>query len=176
MLSAGDTAPTFTARPIFGEPITVPDAARRPLVLSFTGSLASPFSRRWLAAFQDHFADFDRRGVRVAAIARCAVADAQDFVPRYHLLFPLAAEPDGAVAEQYAVGTDRALLGSLRGGLFGELRGALSYGVGFGRGSLRTLPAAFYIDGDGTIQAALYSRSIAGAPDIEALLQCAPGS
>lgn len=176
MLNEGDNAPAFSIRPIFGEPTTIPDGARRPLVLTFTGSLASPFSRRWLAAFQDRFADFDRRGVRVAAIARCAVPDAQDFVPRYHLLYPLAADPDGTIAEQYGVRSDRMLIGSLRSGLLSEARSALSYGVGLGRGSLRTLPAAFYIDGDNTIRAALYSPSIAGAPDIEALLQCAPRS
>jgi len=169
MLAQGDAAPNFSVRPIFGVPISAPPP--QPCVLSFVGSLASPYNRRWLAAFQDNHADFDRRGVMVAAVAHCGVRSAQDFVPRYHLLYPLAADPDGAIADLYGVGRDRWLLASLPGVV--RSRGALAHGVGWGEGSVRRLPAVFYIDTDGTLRAVQYGRSIADTPDIEALLRCA---
>lgn len=175
MLNEGDNAPAFSARPIFGAPIVIPGADPRPLVLAFVGSLASPFTRRWLSMLQERFADFDRSGARVAAIARADEIAAQDFVPRFHLLFPLAVDPDGDIAAQYGVGVDRMLLGSLRHGLLGELRGALGHGVGWGRGSIRTLPAAFVIRGS-TIESVGYSKSISDTPDMEALIRCAAPS
>ena len=177
MLNEGDGAPAFSIRPIFGHQICVPaEETAGLLVLTFVGSLASPFTRRWLAAFQDQFADFDRVGARVAAVAACAVEDAQDFVPRYHLLYPLAAEPEGTIAAQYAVQQDRMLLRSLRGGLLQNTRSALSFGVGWGGGSIRTLPAAFVIAPAGDVRWSQYANSIADVPDIEGLLQCVSSS
>lgn len=177
MLNEGDGAPAFSIRPIFGYEICVPaEESAGLLVLTFVGSLASPFTRRWLFALQDHFADFDRVGARVAAVAACAVADAQDFVPRYHLLYPLAAEPTGAIAERYAVQRDRTLLRSIRRGLLQNARSALAYGVGWGSGSVRTLPAVFVIDPAGDVRWCQYAQSISDVPDIEALLLCVSSS
>lgn len=173
MLNEGDGAPAFSIRPIFGQQICVPAGETTGLlVLTFVGSLASPFTRRWLAAFQDQFADFDRVGARVAAVATCSIEDAQDFVPRYHLLYPLAAQPDGAIAERYAVQRDRMLLRSLCGGLLQNARSALSFGVGWGAGSIRTLPAVFVVGPAGDVRWCQYANSIADVPDIEGLLQC----
>lgn len=173
MIHEGDRAPTFNIRPIFGTPISPSkDVVGGPLVLTFVGSLASPFVRRWLSAFQDNHAEFDRLGAQVAAVATCGVTEAQDFVPRYHLLFPLAADPEGGIAAAYGVKTDRILLKSLRNGLLQDLRGAMAFGVGWGQGAVRQMPAVFVLDRNGTVKLTQYAAGIADVPDIQALVQC----
>ena len=53
MLQAGENAPPFTARPIFGHSIAVPDGlSSQPLVLCFLPILGSPYARRTLATLQ----------------------------------------------------------------------------------------------------------------------------
>jgi len=175
MLQAGDSAPSFTARPIFGNSIAVPSGlASEPLVLCFLPILGSPYARRTLSTLQERFADFDRKGIQIAAIAPARLSDAQDFVPRYHLLFPLVADEDGHLGELYKLREDRYFLSTVRSALKGgaSLKG-MKFGIGWLRGPLRQLGAQFVLDKHGTIQYVNYPRSLTEDVNIEDLLACA---
>ena len=115
MLKEGDTAPAFSARPIFGYPVEIPQGLTDgPIVLCFVPFLGSPFARRTLAMLQERYADFDRRGIRIVAITQTDLTAARDFVPRFHLLYPLITDPDGTLQSLFAIQEDRYMLSSLR--------------------------------------------------------------
>lgn len=176
MLKVGDAAPAFSARPIFGYPVEIPKGLESgPVVLCFVPFLGSPFARRTLALLQERFADFDRRGIRIVAITQTELTAARDFVPRYHLLYPLITDPEGSIQELFDIQTDRYLLSSVRSllGGGGGGGGLMDFGVGWFNGPVRQLGAEFVLDRSGTVQFAHYATGIADVPDLDALLQCA---
>jgi peroxiredoxin len=176
MLEKGDAAPGFSARPIFGYPVEIPQGLTDgPIVLCFVPYLGSPFARRTLATLQERFADFDRRGIRLVAVTQTELEAARDFVPRFHLLYPLITDPDGALQALYDIQEDRYMLSSLRSMVSGGSgsRGAFQFGVGWFNGPLRQLGAEFVLDRSGTIQMAHYANGVTDSPDLDALLQCA---
>jgi peroxiredoxin len=176
MLKEGDPAPAFSARPIFGYPVEIPESLRSgPIVLVFVPYLGSPFARRTLALLQERFADFDRRGVRIVAITQTDLTAARDFVPRYHLLYPLITDPDGELQSLFDIQEDRYLLSSIRG-LIGRRQragGLFDFGVGWFNGPVRQLGAEFVLDRSGTVRCAHYATGVTDVPDVDALLTCA---
>lgn len=176
MLKEGDPAPAFSARPIFGYPVEIPKSlADGPIVLCFVPFLGSPFTRRTLADLQDRYADFDRRGIRIVAVTQTDLTAARDFVPRFHLLYPLITDPDGALQGIFDIQEDRYMLSSLRSIVAGGSgsRGAFQFGMGWFNGPLRQLGAEFVIDRSGIIRMVHYATGVTDSPDIDALLQCA---
>ncbi|MFT5686669.1 MAG: peroxiredoxin [Myxococcota bacterium] len=180
MLKEGDAAPAFSARPIFGYPVEVPAGLKAgPIVLFFVPFLGSPFARRTLALLQERFADFDRRGIRIVAITQTELTAARDFVPRYHLLYPLITDPEGELQSLFDIQEDRYLLSSVRSllsggsGATGGTGGLMEFGVGWFNGPVRQLGAEFVLDRSGTVRMAHYASGVADVPDLDALLQCA---
>lgn len=178
MLHAGDAAPPFVARPIFGldQPVP-PPAGARPVVLCFVRNLVSPFSRAAMAAIQARYADFDREGFTLLVITCTDLTEARDFGPRHHVLAPLIVDEGGTLHDLYQVGTDKALAGTLKGLLDPtSLRlavDALQHGHGRPHRDVTRLSASFVIGADGRIALARYATSITELPDLDALLECA---
>lgn len=181
MLSAGDLAPAFQLRPLFGLPVVVPPpAGGRPIVLCFVRDFASPFGRASMAAIQSRYPDFDRQGIPLVVLTRTELVRARDFVPRMHTLAPVIVDTDGGIFAAYQVGTDRWLLGTLAGLLRPDgpprLLSALGHGQGGPHPRLRELGASFVVRPDGRLALARYDRSILDLPDLDALLACAMGA
>ena len=170
MLSIGDPAPKFERQPVFGLPVQVP--SKQPLLLCFVRSLSSPLTRERMAQLQLRHGDFDVQGIRVAAITDSKPEVAQDFVPRYHVLFPVVCDPEQRLFEAWGVGGHNPVLGRLRGLGVANVRGAfraLKHGVGpIERRQLR-LPAQFLIQ-DGKILAAHYAQSVGEDMGLDAML------
>ena len=178
MLSAGAAAPSFSAKPIFGRTISVPESLDSgPLVLFFVRSLASSFGRQSLAEIQERYADFDREGIRVVAISPSSWEVATDFVPRRQLLFPLVADSDGELAKRYQLSSDRWMLRSVSGLLAGGYQRAWkAVQQGHGLMKLNHLPrlgGEFVIDRSGTLAYAQYAASALDGPDLDVVLECA---
>lgn len=175
MLQVGDRAPPFSLQPVFGRPVRVPEEGDgRSLVLCFVRPLWSPWARAALARLQESFADFDRAGARLVAVTPSSRAVALDFVPRYHVLFPVVVDREGELCERYRVGRDRWLAGTVRalvGGEFRRVPHVLGFGVGRPEGALRRLPAEFVVR-NGRLAYVRYARSITALPDVEALHAC----
>jgi peroxiredoxin len=174
-LEVGDLAPPFEQRPVFGLPVTVPTSGH-PLVLLFVRHLGDPFARQALAEVQKRYADFDRLGIKMAAITQTELTTARDFVPRYHVLCPVVTDPEGQLHKSYGIGCDRFLVGSLKGlvqGSPGRLAAALNLGHGKLAGPARQLTAEFVIDRAGRIAAARYAESITDGPHLNDLLKVA---
>lgn len=173
MLVAHQKAPHFEAKPIFGRHLSLDEACRaRPLVLVFVPSLSSPLTRACLAQVQEMVPEFDLAGVGLFALTRSSVRAAQDFVPRYHLRFPLIADPSGAIFSQYGLQRLRPkqALNSLHPRALREGLQALRFGVGLPEKLLLSPPAAFAIAQGGRIAHAHLGRSMIGSLPLETLL------
>lgn len=178
LLQVGDTAPAFTASPIFGLDLPIPTGGGGPPVaLCFVRPFASPFGRAAMAAIQDRYADFDRLGVPLYAITQTDLTQARDFVPRYHVLAPVIVDGDGALRRRYSVGEDRGLvrsLGSLlRPSNLSRVLDALQLGQGRPHLEFMQLGAEFLVAPDGRLAHASYGQTIFDLPDLDGLLECA---
>lgn len=172
MLTPGDLAPAFHVQPVFGLPVAVGEGCP-PTVILFLRSLGSSFTRSAVQRVQDSFARFDTIGVRVVAFCRTGLEQAQDFIPRYHILFPVVVDETGQWFDAFAVGRDRSFKGSLRAlpNQVSEVVAALKLGHGSFDGLRDQLPAAFVVGRDGRVRYAWYGASIFDQPDMEALYQ-----
>ena len=174
-LGVGEPAPTFEAQPVFGLPVAVPTPSQ-PLVLLFIRHLGDPFARQTIVEAQARYADFDRRGIKLAAVTQTDLTFARDFVPRNHVLFPIVTDPEGHLQRLYGIDRDPYLLDSLKAALTGcksRLVAALQMGHGKKAGPFRQLPAEFVIDTNGSLVYAHYGQSITDGPNIDQLLEAA---
>ena len=172
MLSAGATVPSFSRRPVFGLDVVVPPP-QRPIVLCFVRSLSNPLTREALAILQQHWPRFDLEGVQVVAVTDSEPVVAQDFVPRYHVLFPVICDPEHALFQAFQVGGDQALAGTVRALAGGGVRNAfraLRHGHGPLERKQLKLPAEFVVAPDGRLLYSHYGRSMTDVPDVDALI------
>lgn len=171
MLQAGQVAPTLSEKPVFGLPVQVPHA-RYSTVLCFVRGLGSPLTREALALLQERWSDFDVLGHQVVAVTDSPPRIAQDFIPRYHVLFPVICDPEQHLFKTFEVGGHIELAGNLRG-LAGSARSALR-ALRHGHGALERnhlkLPAQFCIAPDGRLTYARYGRAMTDVPEIDDLL------
>lgn len=171
MLTVGQTAPAFTRQPVFGLPAQVP--CGRPIAVLFVRSLSSPWTRESLAQVQAEFPRFDLAGARVVAITDSGLDVGRDFVPRYHVLFPVVCDPDQALFQEWGVGGDGAVLGTVRALAMGNVRAA-ARALRHGHGPLERrqlkLPASFVVGPDGALTFAQYARSVTEPPPLQAML------
>lgn len=169
MPATGDTAPLFTARPVFGLPVDLKAQVQGgPVLLVFVRSLASPVTRALLARLQAAFPRLDERGVRVVAVTTSALEPARDFVPRYHVLFPVICDPTGELFRRFDVpkdGPGLALLRCLPG--LPNLSAALSLGHGRPEpAAWGQRPACYLLDRGGDVVEAWVGSGVWDLPDL----------
>lgn len=170
-LTPGQPAPPFRLQPVFGLPVEVGPAG--PLsVLLFLRSLGSPSTRQTLVDMQAKHQDFD--GIQVIQFTTSPLPQAQDFVPRTHLLMPLVLDPDHRIYNMYGVERDRGFFRTLLDlpGL-AQLPGRLALGVGAHQPPYDQLPAAFVVDDAGRLRYCWYGRSLWDLPSPQRLLEAA---
>ena len=110
MLSVGDVAPPLSVKPVFGLHFDLAERLQSyPVALVFVRYLDDVAARESLAAVQNYYRDFDLHGVHVLAITRSSLDTAWDFVPRYHVLYPVYCDPDGTLFEGNGVAPDVAV-------------------------------------------------------------------
>jgi len=173
MLEVHQKAPHFEAKPIFGRHFSLEEACiDRPLVLVFVPSLGSALTRACLAQVQKMVPAFDLAGVGLFALTRSSVRASQDFVPRYHLRFPLIADPEGAIFSQYGVQRLRPkqALNSLRPSALKQGLQALRFGVGFPEKVFLSPPAAFAVAQGGRIAQVHLGSSMTDSLPLETVL------
>lgn len=146
------------------------------MVLCFVRSLSNPLTREALAILQNHWARFDVEGIQVVAVTDSALDVARDFVPRYHVLFPVVCDPEHELFSAFEVGGDAALAGTVRALAGGGVRSAfraLRHGHGPLERKQLKLPAEFVVAPDGRLLYSHYGRSMTDVPDVDELLAAA---
>jgi thioredoxin-dependent peroxiredoxin len=119
MLKAGDKAPAFSLPSDAGETITLSGLKGRKVVLYFYPKDDTSGCTVEACEFRDHWARVKQSGAVVLGVSPDNVASHQKFKRKYRLPFPLLADPDHAVAEQFGVWGEKSMYGRK---YFGMLR------------------------------------------------------
>jgi len=111
LIEPGRKAPAFSLKDQNGQTHRLADYAGRPLVLYFYPKDDTPGCTKEACAFQDHLPRFHTTKAAVLGVSILDQASKARFAKKYTLSFPLLADEDHAVAEQYGVWQKKSLYG-----------------------------------------------------------------
>jgi peroxiredoxin Q/BCP len=129
-LKEGDKAPDFTAKDQDGNSVSLSDFKGKTLVLYFYPQDNTPTCTKEACNFRDNYQSLIGKGLAVVGVSFDTEKSHKKFINKYSLPFPLIADPDKKIIEDY--------------GVWGEK-------MTFGRNYMGTLRTTFIIDGKGII-------------------------
>lgn len=107
----GSPAPPFTLVSDSGEEITLSDLKGSPVVLYFYPRDDTPGCTKEACSFRDASAELKELGAVVLGVSPDDVASHVKFRDKFQLNFPLLADPDHHVAEQYGAWREKNMYG-----------------------------------------------------------------
>lgn len=110
-LQAGDPAPDFSATTNGGGKVSLADFKGKPVILYFYPRDDTPGCTKEACAFRDHFAAFKKRGAVVLGVSVDPVKAHDKFVAKFKLPFPLLADEDKKIVNDYGVWGQKIFLG-----------------------------------------------------------------
>jgi peroxiredoxin Q/BCP len=110
-LEPGTTAPAFTLTADDGKQVKLSDFQGKPVVLYFYPKDDTPGCTREACAFRDLHGELQAAGAVVLGVSPDKVESHEKFRDKYELNFPLLADPDHAVAEQYGAWREKNMYG-----------------------------------------------------------------
>ena len=103
MIEEGKPAPDFELTTDTGERVKLSDYRGQPVVLYFYPKDDTPGCTVEACGFRDSYPDFERRGAVVLGVSPDDEASHVKFKNKFSIPFPLLADPEHEVAEQYGV-------------------------------------------------------------------------
>jgi len=101
--SVGTQAPDFTLPDSNGSPVSLASLKGQTIVLYFYPKADTPGCTKEACGFRDAIATYKKQGVPVLGISPDPVEDVKKFADKFQLNFPLLADADHKVCEQYGV-------------------------------------------------------------------------
>jgi peroxiredoxin len=151
----GECIPHFTRQPVFGEEIDTASVSRaRAIALVFLRHAGSAITRRTCMDLHLIVPELDLADVLLVALMEGDGEAVRDFVPRYHLKYPVVHDETGELFEAFSVGRDRMLrrtLLGLRPSMLRSYAEALQSGRGLNQGPIDRLGAALVVGVGGTV-------------------------
>jgi peroxiredoxin Q/BCP len=129
----GSPAPGFDRQSDSGEHVTLESLRGRPVVLYFYPKDDTPGCTRQASGIRDAWGDFDKAGVALFGVSPDSVESHVKFREKVALPFPLLADPDHSMAEDYGVWVEK---------------------TNYGKTYMGIERSAFVIDADGNLAAA----------------------
>ena len=111
MIEEGTVAPDFTLPSDSGESVTLSALRGRPVVLYFYPRDDTPGCTAQACGIRDAWGEFERAGAVVLGVSPDDEATHATFKQKYELPFPLLADTDHAVAEEYGVWGEKNMYG-----------------------------------------------------------------
>jgi len=111
VLSEGDAAPAFELESDDGTTIRLSDLRGKQVVLYFYPKDDTPGCTTQACGIRDAWGEFERAGAVVLGISPDSVESHVKFKERYGLPFPLLADTDHAVADEYGVWGEKKFMG-----------------------------------------------------------------
>jgi thioredoxin-dependent peroxiredoxin len=111
MLTTGSRAPAFALASDSNDVIRLDDLKGRKVVLYFYPKDDTSGCTVEACEFRDNWAAVKRTGALVLGVSPDGVESHQKFKRKQQLQFPLLADPDHAVAEQYGVWGEKSMYG-----------------------------------------------------------------
>jgi thioredoxin-dependent peroxiredoxin len=141
----GPPAPDFRLASTEDRDISLADfRGKQALVLYFYPRDDTPGCTAEACAFRDLRALFNEHGAEIVGVSTDTVKSHKKFQAKYHLTFPLLADPDHAVADRYGVWQPKKFMG---------------------REFMGIARTTFVIDKDGTIKAVFPNVKVDGHAD-----------
>jgi len=111
-LQIGQAAPKFSLASSTGQPIALDDLlGKKLIVIYFYPRADTPGCTAEACGFRDAISEYDKAGVTVLGISPDSIQDVTRFARKYRLNFPLLADPEHKVAEQYGVWREKNMSG-----------------------------------------------------------------
>jgi len=101
LIEPGQKAPAFNLNDQAGKSHRLSEYAGRPVVLYFYPKDDTPGCTKESCAFQDNLPKFTSSKAAVFGVSILDEASKARFADKYHLTFPLLADPDHEVADKY---------------------------------------------------------------------------
>ena len=111
MVEEGKPAPDFELTSDSGETVSLASLRGKPVVLYFYPKDDTPGCTAQACGIRDAWGEFQRAGAVVLGVSPDDAASHAKFKEKYGLQFPLLADPDHAVAEEYGVWGEKHLYG-----------------------------------------------------------------
>src|SRR4029434_9184125 len=116
-LEEGTQAPAVTLVADDGSKVKLSDLKGSPVVLYFYPADDTPGCTREACAFRDRSAELKKLGAKVFGVSPDDVASHVKFRDKFHLNFPLLADPDHAVAEKFGAWREKNMYGKKKMGI-----------------------------------------------------------
>jgi thioredoxin-dependent peroxiredoxin len=110
-IEPGQKAPDFTLAADDGTKVKLSAQKGHPVVLYFYPKDDTPGCTREACAFRDQHLELKKRGAKIFGVSPDDVASHGKFRDKFHLNFPLLADPDHQVAEKYGAWREKNLYG-----------------------------------------------------------------
>jgi peroxiredoxin Q/BCP len=111
LIEPGQTAPTFSLKDQTGQTHRLSDYTGRPLVLYFYPKDDTSGCTKEACGFRDELPRFKSRKAAILGVSILDEASKARFAAKYDVNFPLLADPDHEVADQYGVWQKRSMYG-----------------------------------------------------------------
>jgi len=111
MPEVGAPAPDFEGKTQTGETIRLSDFRGKKVALYFYPKDDTPGCTKQACNLRDHFDVLRDAGIVVLGVSGDDVASHEKFAGKYHLPFPLIADPEHEILEKYGVWGERNLYG-----------------------------------------------------------------
>ncbi|HEY6963557.1 MAG TPA: thioredoxin-dependent thiol peroxidase [Gaiellaceae bacterium] len=111
MVEEGKPAPDFALQSDSGETVRLSDLRGKPVVLYFYPKDDTPGCTTQACGIRDAWGEFERAGAVVLGVSPDDEASHTKFRHKYGLPFPLLADSDHAVSEQYGVWGEKKYMG-----------------------------------------------------------------
>ena len=129
----GSPAPSFDRESDSGEHVTLDSLRGRPVVLYFYPKDDTPGCTRQACSIRDSWGEFGKAGVTLFGVSPDTAESHVRFREKYTLPFPLLADPDHSMADDYGVWVEK---------------------TNYGKTYMGIERSAFVIDADGNLAAA----------------------
>ncbi len=110
-LKQGDKAPVFEGADQNGNPVSLDDFKGQKVVLYFYPKDDTPGCTAQACNLRDNYNELIQKGFRVVGISTDSVKSHKKFEDKYSLPFPLIADTEKKIVEQYGVWGEKKFLG-----------------------------------------------------------------
>jgi thioredoxin-dependent peroxiredoxin len=110
-LQAGDAAPAFSGVNEKGEPVSLSDFKGKKLILFFYPKANTPGCTAEACSLRDHYAELKEKGFAILGVSPDSEKSQLSFSEKFSFPYPLLADKDKVVANQYGVWGQKKFMG-----------------------------------------------------------------
>lgn len=110
-LKVGDQAPQFSGLNEKGETVSLADFAGKKLILFFYPKDNTPGCTAEVCSLRDHFTELREKGFELLGVSPDSARKHQNFIKKFELPFPLLADTEQEVLNQFGVWGEKKMYG-----------------------------------------------------------------